>query len=130
MKRRAFLAALLASGSAAGGWNPLLVTPDTEPAVERVPDEREELQVGWNPLGGEQQTASPFGQPVKRPGPSWVYRGGGGGGLLEHVVLVHRVEREKIERLSVRQLRIVHSNLHNGFPALGAIRKAEKCLIG
>lgn len=128
MKRRAFLAALLASGSAAGGWNPLLVTPDMEPAVERGPGEREELQVGWNPLGGEQQTASPFGEPVKRPGPAWVYRGGGG--LLEHVVRVHRVERDRIERLSVRQLRIVHSNLHNGFPALGAIRKAEQCLIG
>jgi len=128
MKRRAFLAALLASGSAAGGWNPLLMTPDTEPAVERVPDEREELQVGWNPLGGEQQTAIPFG-PVKRPGPVWVYRGRGG--LLNHLVRVHRVvERDRIERLSVRQLRIVHSNLHNGFPALGAIRKAEQCLIG
>ena len=127
MKRRAFLAALLASGSASGSWNPLLVTPDTEPTIERVRDEREGLQVGWNPLGGEQQTASPFG-PVKRPGPAWVYRGGGG--LLEHVVRVHRVERDRIERLSVRQLRIVHSNLHNGFPALGAIRKAEQCLIG
>tara|TARA_Y100000593_G_scaffold12687_1_gene23467 strand:- start:9536 stop:10123 length:588 start_codon:yes stop_codon:yes gene_type:complete len=71
----------------------------------------------------------PFGiarHPKKRPGPMWKY---GGRNLRAHVVRDHGVDEDSVRGLSVRELRIVHSNIHNNYPALGANR-SEQCQVG
>lgn len=66
----------------------------------------------------------PVRNPVRRPGGQWTYFGGDSGDRLRnHLSTVHRVARDQLDRLSDRQLRIVHSNKHNGYPAFGQILK-------
>ena len=75
--------------------------------------------------------ARPFRRsPVKRPGGNWTYSGGcSGSALRNHVVRVHGVPRDRVKGLSDRELRIVHSNCHNGHPAFGSTATVKRSVF-
>lgn len=90
-----------------------------------------QIQVRNNPRGtvirerATQPAPPPFPRrhPRKRDGPEWAYSGGGGSALVNHLASVHGVPRDRVRGLTNRELVIIHSNRHNGYPAFGMLKR-------
>jgi len=66
--------------------------------------------------------------PVRRTNRQWVYFGGdSGNSLRNHLRTAHQVKRD-LSYLNDSQLRTIHANRHQGYPAFGALIK--KLLTG